>query len=89
MGKIVVPMVVLKLFVQPLITFTSAFYLFGMQQDLWLIVAVVMAAQPIDAGVYVFAKQYNYQQDVISLSIIVSLLLALISIPLILSFFSA
>lgn len=89
MSKIVVPMIVLKLFIQPLITFTIAFYLFGMQQDLWFVVAVVMAAQPIGAGVYVFAKQYNYQQDVISLSIIVSLLLALISIPLILNFFSA
>ncbi|KFX07783.1 hypothetical protein KP22_06745 [Pectobacterium betavasculorum] len=56
-------------------------------QGIWLATAVVMAAQPIGAGVYVFAKKYNYQQDVIALSIIVSLLLALATIPTVLSFF--
>lgn len=88
-GKTVLPMVVLKLFVQPAITFAVAFYLFGMRGDqgIWLAAAVVMAAQPIGAGVYVFAKKYDYQQDVISLSIIVSLLLALATIPLALNMF--
>ncbi|MEL4887302.1 AEC family transporter [Pectobacterium betavasculorum] len=90
-GKTVVPMIALKLIVQPAITFAAAVYLFGMSQDqgLWLTAAVVMAAQPIGAGVFVFAKKYNYQQDVISLSIIVSLLLALVTIPLVLSLYPA
>ncbi|WP_243902011.1 hypothetical protein [Klebsiella pneumoniae] len=48
-----------------------------------------MAAQPIGAGVYVFAKKCDYQQYVISLSIIVSLLLALLTIPLVLNQFPA
>ncbi|MBK0032613.1 AEC family transporter [Erwinia sp. S43] len=88
-GKTVLPMVMLKLFVQPAITFAAAFYVFGLREDqgLWLAAAVVMAAQPIGAGVYVFAKKYDYQQDVISLSIIVSLLLALATIPLVLNMF--
>ncbi|MFJ5483737.1 AEC family transporter [Pectobacterium actinidiae] len=88
-GKTVLPMIILKLFVQPAITFAVAFYLFGMREDqgIWLAAAVVMAAQPIGAGVYVFAKKYAYQQDVISLSIIVSLLLALATIPLALNMF--
>ncbi|VFR23850.1 hypothetical protein ANDA3_1234 [plant metagenome] len=38
---------------------------------------------------YVFAKKYDYQQDVISLSIIVSLLLALVTISLVLNQFPA
>ncbi|MFC0269096.1 AEC family transporter [Kushneria aurantia] len=90
-GKTVLPMIVLKLFVQPAITFGTAVYLFGMgqEQGIWLAAAVVMAAQPIGAGVYVFAKKYDYQQDVISLSIIVSLLLALVTIPLVLNQFPA
>ncbi|BDH46013.1 hypothetical protein TUM12370_20570 [Salmonella enterica subsp. enterica serovar Choleraesuis] len=86
-GKIVLPMIVLKLVIQPAITFVTAVYIFqmGKEQAIWLAAAIVMAAQPIGAGVYVFAKKYNYQQDVISLSIIVSLLLALITIPLLLA----
>lgn len=88
-GKTVVPMIALKLFVQPAVTFASAVYLFGMGPGIWLAAAVVMAAQPIGAGVYVFAKKYGYQQDVIALSIIVSLLLALVTIPLALNHFPA
>ncbi len=88
-SKTVLPMVVLKLVIQPAVTFTIAVYVFGMgqSQGVWLATAVVMAAQPIGAGVYVFAKKYNYQPDVIALSIIVSLLLALVTIPAVLSLF--
>ncbi|MDC9818217.1 AEC family transporter [Pectobacterium polonicum] len=88
-SKIVLPMVVLKLVIQPAVTFAIAVYVFGMDgsQGVWLATAVVMAAQPIGAGVYVFAKKYNYQQDVIALSIIASLLLTFVTIPVILSFF--
>lgn len=90
-GKIVFPMIVLKLLIQPAITFATAVYIFNMgkEQAIWLAAAIVMAAQPIGAGVYVFAKKYNYQQDVISLSIIISLLLALITIPLLLGLLPA
>ncbi|MDE9464348.1 AEC family transporter [Xenorhabdus bovienii] len=84
--KLAMPMLCLKLGIQPLITFICAYYLFGMQQtdNIWLIAAIVMAAQPIGAGVYVFSNKYGFKQEVISLSIIISLLIALVTIPTIL-----
>ncbi|MEQ2027402.1 AEC family transporter [Xenorhabdus szentirmaii] len=87
--KLVIPMLLLKLGIQPLVTFIAAYYLFGMQQwdNIWLIVAIVMAAQPIGAGVYVFANQYGFKQEVISLSIIASLIIALVTMPIILPLF--
>ncbi|MDC9614715.1 AEC family transporter [Xenorhabdus khoisanae] len=89
--KLAVPMLCLKLGIQPLITFICAYYLFGLQQadNIWLIAAIVMAAQPIGAGVYVFANKYGFKQEVISLSIIISLLIALVTIPTILQLFPA
>ncbi|MDX7999844.1 AEC family transporter [Xenorhabdus sp. Reich] len=89
--QLAVPMLLLKLGIQPLVTFICAYYLLGMQQkdNVWLIAAVVMAAQPIGAGVYVFANKYGFKQDVISLSIIISLLIALATMPVVLQLFSA
>ncbi|SIP73783.1 hypothetical protein XIS1_460098 [Xenorhabdus innexi] len=46
-----------------------------------------MAAQPIGAGVYVFANKYGFKQEIISFSIIISLLIALVTIPTILQLF--
>ncbi|PHM44586.1 putative transporter YfdV [Xenorhabdus mauleonii] len=80
--KLVIPMLCLKIVIQPLITFICAYYLFGMQKtDIWMIVAIIMAAQPIGAGVYVFANKYGFKQEAISLSIIISLLIALVTLP--------
>ncbi|OTA15448.1 putative transporter YfdV [Xenorhabdus vietnamensis] len=89
--KLVVPMLLLKLGIQPLVTFICAYYLLGMQQtdDIWLIVAIIMAAQPIGAGVYVFANKYGFKQEVISLSIIISLLISLVTISTVLQLLPA
>lgn len=89
--KLAAPMVVLKIVLQPAITFLAAYFLFGMQKlsDIWLIVAILMAAQPIGAGVYVFSSKYGFKQEVVSLSIIFSLLITLITIPLILQGFAS
>lgn len=87
-AKIIIPLIFLKIVIQPLFTFIIAAYLFGMDKnsDIWLAVAVVMAAQPIGAGVYVFAKKYDYcHQKMIPISIIISLLISLITIPIVLS----
>ncbi|WP_409526043.1 AEC family transporter [Nitrincola sp. MINF-07-Sa-05] len=85
--KMTIPMIFLKIFIQPMITFLIAIYIFGMGEGnkIWLAAAVVMAAQPIGAGVYVFAKKYGYREDTISLAIIVSLAVALVTIPALLS----
>ncbi|CNK58842.1 auxin efflux carrier (AEC) family transporter [Yersinia enterocolitica] len=86
--KIVLPMIALKLALQPAITFLVAYYLFDMSSGgIWLATAIVMSAQPIGAGVYVFAKKYEFKQEVISLAIVISLLMALVTIPLILQWF--
>ncbi|WP_338884114.1 AEC family transporter [Xenorhabdus sp. TH1] len=89
--KLVVPMLLLKLGIQPLVTFICAYYLFGMQQadNIWLIAAIIMAAQPIGAGVYVFANKYGFKQETISLSIIISLFIALVTIPIVLQLLSS
>lgn len=83
-GKIVLPIILLKLVVQPAVTLITATFIFGMEPGIWLATAVIMAAQPIGAGVYVFARKYGYQQEAISLSIMVSLLLAALTLPVIL-----
>lgn len=84
--KLLTPMVFLKLIIQPIVTFVIAYFIFDMKQldNIWLIVAIVMAAQPIGAGVYVFSNKYGFKTEVISLAIISSLLIALITIPIIL-----
>ncbi|MDC9603749.1 AEC family transporter [Xenorhabdus griffiniae] len=89
--KLIVPMLLLKLGIQPLVTFICAYYLFGMQQadNIWLIAAIIMAAQPIGAGVYVFANKYGFKQETISLSIIISLFIALVTIPIVLQLLSS
>lgn len=87
--RLVAPMVLLKLLIQPALTLLVAVAMFGLQPDnIWLIAAVVMAAQPIGAGVYVFANKYDSHQHAVSLAIIISLLMALFTLPLILHFFT-
>ncbi|MFT4190449.1 MAG: AEC family transporter [Comamonas sp.] len=92
-ARIVLPMIALKLFVQPAITWAVAVHLLGMSaaQGPWLAAAVVMAAQPVGAGGDVFARKYGDQQgqEMISLAISVSLLFALVTIPVVLSLFPA
>lgn len=84
----VCPIVIIKLFVQPAITL-CALYLLGMpSDDLYFQVALLMAAQPIGAGAFVFANQYQFFQDKTALAIIFSLIIGLISIPAILSFYA-
>lgn len=83
-GRIILPIVVLKLFVQPAVTLLTAIFIFDMEPDIWLATAIIMAAQPVGAGVYVFARKYGYQQEAVSLSIMVSLLLAVLTLPVIL-----
>jgi len=87
--RLIAPMVLLKLMIQPAITLLVAMLVFGLRSDnIWLIAAVVMAAQPIGAGVYVFASKYGSNQQVVSLAIIISLLMALFTLPLILQLFA-
>ncbi|MDO4776818.1 MAG: AEC family transporter [Cardiobacteriaceae bacterium] len=69
-----------KLLLQPLATLAFA-WLLGLREGLWLAVAVVMAAQPVGAGVYVFARQYHFSPERMALAIVWSLLAALLAMP--------
>ncbi len=84
--SIVMPIIMIKIVIQPLVTLLSALYLFNMgRHDIYFIVAIVMAAQPVGAGVFVFANKYGYFQDYTSLAIILSLFATVMSIPVILT----
>ena len=83
------PIVLIKIIIQPLVTFLVAYHFLGMQlSDVYLLVAILMAAQPIGAGVYVFANKFGYFQDNIAISIIISLFITVITLTLLLEFTS-
>lgn len=75
------PLLGLKLVLMPLVTF-GAMRLFGLADpsDLLFRTALVMAALPTGAGVYVFAVRYQHNEDDISLTIVVSLLVSIVSL---------
>lgn len=74
------PMMIAKLLVQPLATLALAWML-GLREGVWLAVAVVMAAQPIGAGAYVFARQYGFAAEQMALAIVWSLLAGVVMLP--------
>lgn len=69
----VMPVVAIKLIVQSLVTALVLLWA-GTGADVWFATAVVMAAQPIGAGVYVFASRYAFFERESSMAIVISLL---------------
>ncbi len=84
----VAPTVLFKIFLQPLVTFLVLALLFGLRVDVWYATALVMAAQPIGAGAYVFASKYNSFREEVSIAIVVSLLITTLTLSLILQMLS-
>jgi predicted permease len=81
------PIVLIKVIVQPLATFLTGHYILGMSMNnIWFVVAVLMAAQPIGAGVYVFASKYGFFKNETAISIILSLLITIFTISLLLEY---
>lgn len=78
------PVVLIKIAIQPLVTFVVLVLLMGLNIDIWFVAAVVMAAQPIGAGAYVFARRYGFFAEETSLAIIISLLITVVSMTFIL-----
>jgi malonate transporter and related proteins len=66
----------IKILVQPLVTFLAAAYLFR-TDPFWMKIAVLMAALPVGAGVYVFATRYRTHVTLVSQAIVVSMLAAM------------
>lgn len=88
--KWVISTISFKVILQPVITlFVIAYFINGFDiNNIWHISAIIMAAQPIGAGVYVFAKKYNYFSEEISISIIASLIITLFTISYLLTIYS-
>jgi predicted permease len=80
----VAPVVTFKTVLQPLVTFVVFVALGGRQDDLWFAAAIIMAAQPIGAGAYVFAKRYEHFDEETSLGIVVSLVFTIATLSLLL-----
>lgn len=79
------PIVFIKIVIQPFFTFVIGFYLLNMSvDDIYFKVAIIMSALPVGAGVYVFANKYNYYKEESSIAIVLSLLITLVSLSLLL-----
>ncbi len=79
------PIIAIKVFMQPLITFVVGYYVFGLAiTNIWFVVAILMAAQPIGAGVYVFANKYNFFKDEVAISIMISLMVTVLTLSILL-----
>ncbi|WP_349367674.1 AEC family transporter [Salinarimonas sp.] len=86
----ILPLIGIKIVIQPLVTFVVAVWVLGMStSDPWFVAALIMAAQPIGAGVFVFASKYQHFEDETSVAIIASLLVALVTLPILLAVYAA
>lgn len=84
----VVPTVFIKILIQPAVTLGVMILLVGAQVDVWFAAAIIMAAQPVGAGAYVFAVRYGYFETQVSLAIILSLLTTIATLTLLLHVFA-
>lgn len=75
----VATIVVLKLLFQPLITIVLMMFVFEVDK-LWGIIAVLMSALPVGAGVYVFAQKYEKFEKQTSIAILVSMVISIFTV---------
>lgn len=81
----VAPIVLIKIFLHPLLTaICICFFSLRGFHDLWNISALVMAIQPIGAGAMSFSNNYKVLEKEVALAIVISLLISMITLPLIL-----
>lgn len=74
---------VLKLIVNPILTFALVTYAFAMD-PMWSKAAVILSALPSGANAYVIAQQYNVRVEIVSSAVVVSTGLSVITISLLL-----
>lgn len=82
------PVAGIKLFVQPAITALALMLMSSGSLDVWAATAIVMAAQPVGAGVYVFASRYGFFARESSMAILISLLLGVCTVTALLELMS-
>ena len=73
---------VAKMFVQPVLVFLIAHFIFDLQ-PLWLTIVVLIAALPAGANVAIIAGSYNVCIDRSSTTILITTLISVITLPLI------
>ena len=76
----VVPVMLVKLLIQPVLTLGVLLVMGSRPTDIWFITALVMAAQPVGAGVYVFARQHGFFDGESSMVILLSLVVAVFTV---------
>ena len=82
----ILPIVFIKIIIQPFSTFVIGYYLFHMEvNDIYFKVALLMSALPVGAGAYVFSNKYNYYEKEVSFSIIISLIITIFTLGYILN----
>ncbi len=84
-NKEIVTVILLKLFIQPLVTTALVIWIFPLEK-LWAITAIVMSATPVGAAVYVFALKYKAFAKESSIAIFVSMIVAFFTLSLVLTF---
>lgn len=72
-------LVVIKLVVHPVLTLL-AFKLFGIEDENWLLAAVILAALPTGALAHVMALRYDVKEKETSLTVVLSTMAALVSV---------
>lgn len=75
----------LKLFIQPIVTFFLVFYVFEVE-PLWGVVSLIMSALPVGAGVFVFAQKYENMVYQTLTAILISIFISIISLSILLLF---
>lgn len=80
----ILPVMSFKILLQPMVTAFILLLVFNSSYDVWVATAIVMAAQPIGAGVYVFANKYRYFVEETSLAIVLSLIVTVITLTVLL-----
>lgn len=70
------------MFVQPVLVFLIAHFIFDLQ-PLWLTIVVLIAALPAGANVAIIAGSYNVCIDRSSTTILITTLISVITLPLI------
>ena len=77
----ILPIVFIKIIIQPFSTFVIGYYLFHMEvNDIYFKVALLMSALPVGAGAYVFSNKYNYYEKETSFSIVISLIITIFTL---------
>jgi len=79
--------VIIKTLVHPLIVWSLATMVFGINDAIWIQVLVILAAQPTGVNPFLFANRYNVGQSVSSGAVFISTVFSIFTLSVLLAFF--